>query len=605
MIRRPATFFAALFAVAATNSFADTYIVGPGAGGGLTLCTHETLQEAVDAAAAHAGRDEIRLVSTSEGNAYTGQAVVINDPALTIRGGYEKCGIPVATGRTVLDGYGGLAAAVMKIEVACSPSSPASDIRLERLELISGDNEGDGGGLSIDLCGEVTVKNVRIANNRASVGGGIYVHGNGEASTRLLLGDEVQIENNYADLRGGGIAVDGSFLQLDGVNSVVRFNATVPKGTARRGRGGGLWIGGLDPARPSGAVIGSGGKDNIGVIGYNDAAEGGGLFIGPYSNVRMFTTDATRPVRIDLNKAEGGAAMSIRGPGAHVAMWESILRNNRAVKGGGAVMASDQATFSMASKSDGGAPDGTVACVPRSSCNYVAANSAFSGFSIGAHGAVALVSNDAVDAPTDIRFQSVNIQDNFGSSLFSDDCKTGACDATSRIEVRGSRMVGNSSTPRVLDASRRTTFVCAYSTIARLEDSPEPLFNSNGLVSLTRSIIWAPGHDVVGGQTPMQLHAFDLLVHDGADFPTSAFPATANIIVRDPRFVNAAGGDVHLLDGSPALDIASADGAPNRDLDDNARNVDLPDIVNLNGPVDLGAYEKGFGSDVIFAAGFE
>ena len=57
-----------------------------------------------------------------------------------------------------------------------------------------------------------------------------------------------------------------------------------------------------------------------------------------------------------------------------------------------------------------------------------------------------------------------------------------------------------------------------------------------------------------------------------------------------PTFVDAANRDYHLRPYSPGLDVAPSV-SNTRDLDGRLRDLDLPQINNVQGPRDLGAYE--------------
>jgi hypothetical protein len=79
-----------------------------------------------------------------------------------------------------------------------------------------------------------------------------------------------------------------------------------------------------------------------------------------------------------------------------------------------------------------------------------------------------------------------------------------------------------------------------------------------------------------------------------------------------PTYVNAAAGDYHLqltslgVDFAPALSYASA--TPGLDLDGKPRTFDIPTVANLNGPRDLGAYERSpacYHADTLHCDGFE
>jgi parallel beta-helix repeat protein len=68
------------------------------------------------------------------------------------------------------------------------------------------------------------------------------------------------------------------------------------------------------------------------------------------------------------------------------------------------------------------------------------------------------------------------------------------------------------------------------------------------------------------------------------------YPGEGNIS-DDPKFVDAANGDFHLLPDSPCIDSASTTG-PNDDLDGNPRPVDIPGIGrDGDGAFDMGCYE--------------
>jgi len=66
-------------------------------------------------------------------------------------------------------------------------------------------------------------------------------------------------------------------------------------------------------------------------------------------------------------------------------------------------------------------------------------------------------------------------------------------------------------------------------------------------------------------------------------------PPGTNDISADPRFVNQAGGDYHLLEGSPCIDTGSSSNAPNSDFEGDPRPLD----GNLDGTAlwDIGADE--------------
>jgi hypothetical protein len=65
--------------------------------------------------------------------------------------------------------------------------------------------------------------------------------------------------------------------------------------------------------------------------------------------------------------------------------------------------------------------------------------------------------------------------------------------------------------------------------------------------------------------------------------PQSASPGSTNLLNMDPRFVNAANGDFHLMTGSPAIDAADPAATLSTDYD----GVSRPQGAGR----DLGAFE--------------
>jgi hypothetical protein len=133
-------------------------------------------------------------------------------------------------------------------------------------------------------------------------------------------------------------------------------------------------------------------------------------------------------------------------------------------------------------------------------------------------------------------------------------------------------------------------------------DGNVPLFDSAGVLDLMYSIIWAPGRDVIGGHVPSALLADHLLLHDATDFPLLPDIRTGN-----PRFVGPLAGNFRLVPLSPAIDSAPTVFDPPHDLAGSLRVVDIFDVSNDSGPMDLGAFElqRQKSNDFIFADGFE
>jgi len=101
--------------------------------------------------------------------------------------------------------------------------------------------------------------------------------------------------------------------------------------------------------------------------------------------------------------------------------------------------------------------------------------------------------------------------------------------------------------------------------------------SSNNTITLTNCIF----REDVGGEIANDPYANTNVIATYSDIQ-GGYPGTGNID-KDPLFVNAAAGDLHLKPGSPCLGAGTPDGAPATDLDGNPRP----------NPPSMGAYEVG------------
>ena len=127
---------------------------------------------------------------------------------------------------TIIDG-GGLDIVIDNSDETSHPSE------ISNLTIQNGITTGKGGGISLKMTGELLLKNIKVDNNYAVEGGGIYIEGEGSIS---LLSTVVHIENsiisnNTADINGGGIALFG-----DLISSIMK-NVTVVNNSASNGGG--------------------------------------------------------------------------------------------------------------------------------------------------------------------------------------------------------------------------------------------------------------------------------------------------------------------------------------------------------------------------------
>ncbi|HET9033904.1 MAG TPA: hypothetical protein VFN25_13500 [Dokdonella sp.] len=573
--------------------WAAIYKVGPTTGG--SGCTTGSIQTAVNMANANPGLDHI-IISRSA--IYTAEAVKIQQgQPLTISGGYATCtSTEPSGGPTIVSGNGGSADSVFTIETG------AAEILIEDLFIRDGDDSSIhyGGGIDYTGSGTLTLRNVTLTQNEAGYGGGLSARGTGSDATVLFLGNTT-ITDNLATQDGGGVHLRGEItLYALEPNTAIWLNratglANSPPGTYHS-YGGGMAV--LSPAT---AYIGSTGY-GLGVIKDNTARAGGGVAAladtgdgGPRGTVHLFTTDATKPQKVNGNRATdaGGAFYADAFVGfdssyGRVVLWDAVVENNSAPIGSVAYLASDSDVFGFATSGDfqmnpslSGAdrPAASVACNPGVACSVVKNNR-----STDAGGNPA---NGALIHGTERAF--VNI----GNARFTENSARSLLDLASAgyVKVDNTLIDNNTFTAAVLQFPEDDPEVeLNHLTITDNSIGGPGVIAHRGHVALNRSIIWQPGKTV--RDTATSSGSFDgdhVLANE-----TASIPGVSNLFYPfDPGFINPTLKDYHLRAGSEAVDVlafnSELDGT--LDLDRLPRSVNLP-LVPFGGIVDLGAYER-------------
>jgi hypothetical protein len=567
---------AAVALLASAPALATNYFVGAG-------CTYATVQAAINAAAAQvSGSRPVIYVATNQ--AYSNQALSIttgHQDTVTLHGGVPNCGT-TSSGMTTLNG--GTSAPVITV---------TGTIRVTLSHLaISGGHGNNGGGINFAATGTLAIDNSTISDNYANNGAGIRFAPSGDSD--LYLNANTFIQSNHAAATGGGIRADTTHarVHIDAAPVWIQGNDAGDNG------GGIAMVGGAY------AHIGSPGYLFGGVVYGNTANYGGGIALIAESTgspqVDLFAADPNRPVRIEQN----GAYQA--GGGIYLVPWFSF-----------------PSSVGEAFLQLGGAQiDGNVA--QEGSAIY--ADSVFGARAevhfYGGHCTAATECN----AMSDNKAQGIanHFQPTTGSTLLM---QTGSVIEAHELAMRGNqgahaiRIVDSLGAPLTLDtcliagndvSAELATFGNAAATVDQCTFADNTIGGTSVLYAetgftMTRSIIEQGSLSTlhyVGSGDGLVLDY--LLVSPAA--PTLTVGAT-HIITGDAEFVDPAGSDYHLRHVSPAIDVAPGGAAEDRDLDHRARDQDLPGVPNIDGPRDLGAYERQPGvcdaSDTILCDGFE
>ena len=139
---------------------------------------------------------------------------------------------------TIIDG-GGVGKVIDNSDDTSHP------IEISNLTIQNGFTTGKGGGISLKMTGDITLKNIKVNNNQANFGGGIHIEGEGSVSfvQTVVHIENAIISNNNATSSDGGIDLSGDFISSIIKNSTIVNNSSVNGG------------GGLDAGSPGNYAI--------------------------------------------------------------------------------------------------------------------------------------------------------------------------------------------------------------------------------------------------------------------------------------------------------------------------------------------------------------
>lgn len=571
-------------------------------------CDSGDIQSAINAVVC----PDTTIVVTSE-LTYSGEHLDINGQSLSLVGSANACGIPTpycdpSTGC----GNGGPPPAPPVTLHGDGQDSVIyihgnSNVGLQSLTLTGGGGIDYGGGVHYTGFGNLSIIDSTIADNSANVaGGGVQFNGSGGDATMELDAGTI-IDENTSLGSGGGIQINGTARLF-----VLEPYTLVGYNHAPVGHGGGIAV--LGPAR---ADIGSPGYNGAPVIEFNDAEYGGGLSVDGDANVaddavaRLFTTDAQQAVQISDNTAShtGGAVYLHANAGSHhqnatLCAFDFRFEDNIAQEGT-AIYADLDTTAGdpygsliYLNTSDCGPESppslGAVACAAGVPCNTISDNVAENDSNQPTPGSAVLVQDDGTFSADRLEMRgnsgahAIRV---FDSELSVGNCLIADNAFTSYVVRYQNDNTGYGPAQILVDAC----------TIAGNLVGSDVIHTETGLV-LTNDIVDESGTLTLDyAANPADLTVAYVLATD-----TSTLPVGTGVIEGEPTYVNAGAGDYHLQRSSLGVDYAPAAGG--NDLDRKPRTVDLPDVPNVYGPMDLGAYEIQLScsqADTIFCDGFD
>jgi len=576
-------------AFAAAPRAPDGFIVYKVGGG--ADCPYHAIQDAVDAAAGHPGADFVWIATDQD---YADQHVVVTDQDVIIEGGFTDCeDNDPALDQTTLNGTSGHS--VFEIE-------GTSNVYLGNMVITGAvmDASHSGGGIYFGGQGSLTLYADWVFANQAGYGGGIDVSPSGPTTLEIRAST---VSANTALVSGGGIRIEGP-TTLTTPHAAGEYNIYIAQNAAL-GQGDVGYGGGVEVLGPAVANLSA-------VVDLNSAPYGGGIAALASQNgaaaVNLFTTDPGAPVTLYGNVASGsggGVFLKPHADSAHdtkLCAQDFAIDANTAVDGAAIYADKDDSFGSIAFLNSAcDPPAGAVACAAGSACNEMLDN-----VTQDPSGATVLIQSDGAfsanrftarrnTAGNLIYFFADTVDDSGGNYVHLRDCVIADNTIGGNLIAAGGGAGGT-------DVSVDT---CTIANNA-MGDLFYVIAVQTNFGELTNSIVYQPNQPSVAFfGTAGDFTAGYVLTND--TIPLTGYDG---IVDGVPAFVDAVDGDYHLQRSSPGVDMAPAiDGV---DRDGNPRTLDLFDVPDQWGPLDVGAYEietQAAGpcsaADTIYCNGFE
>jgi predicted outer membrane repeat protein len=469
---------------------------------------------------------------------------------------------------------------------------------------------GVGGGISFQGHGSMTLGgSAQFAGNHGSEGGGIYV--NADRPTDINFYDGVFIGVNQAVVAGGGMTIAGQ-AKLYAQSSVVPTQIFSNEVLSDTGAGGGVAVLGPAEMRFSGSIY----NNSAGYGGGVAAIAGSDSLMDAY--VALTAASPTSPVSVSNNGGtHAGGGIYVKANSTFTTsgddyIYATVCASNFVIDSNGAA----EGTAIYADSGDGGFLtftwgstvalnfDGLVRgrqgcpqpirCAAGIACNEIVGNYRSGG---GAGDGATILVQEA----SELDARNVRIQGNQGAHALRSVRDSFGIDA-------GTLLVTDNQVDGELIDSDNADLKIVDSTIANNTIGNQYVIRASGHIDLVNSIVAEATPYTVdfAGNNNLADRNFDFVLTNRSD-PTVG--SSGYVLYDTPSFVDVANRDYHLRPYSPGLDVAPAVGNSPPDLDGAPRDVDLPQIVNNQGPRDIGAYERlsippCSAPDAVFCNGF-
>ncbi|WP_395377315.1 hypothetical protein [Marinicella sp. W31] len=527
-----------------------------------------TFQDAINS-----GAVEIRLATNA-----TYDPVIIsgNGSSLNIIGGYGDCQDANNNVRSSqksvvlgLSGVAGLDIDGVNVNISGVQVQQADDgLRIantSNIEVVLDNVEinNNGAGIRIDAAQvDMFAEDIRIHHNNAPNGSGI----NCNSAANIIIVGNSSIDNNQATIGGGAFLSGGCDLTMVGGDNL-SAEAGITMNTGQQ-IGGGVTV--------------AASSITSRFVGIGDLIDIEGITYGNLNEPLIISANQT------LMGASVGGGIFAEGIEAEVKLTNTAILLNTANNGAG-IYANNGAnvTFNRS----------TQKCWSENGCNYLGLNGAAQ-----AGGAVYVSGGAKLNASyTQITRNRASV----GIAAFVKDQNSQLTIESSFISQNGDSGNGIYTDDNVIQVESLGIAVLVHNTIVDNNSINQVLRNDGSILALRGSYLYNPNGGAFVSTVNNGGSFFSCLLVDDAN--NTAVPEVNLMSSSDytNTFVNPALGDYHTLATASGLDYCAQQITTiDRDIDNELRGYDDPNIINNNGSFDVGAHEN-LGSDIIFNNGFE